>query len=312
MEDVDRQTSPNEQTKMNRKADTGYRETHFSAADGLRLYARLYENDAAARQNMPVVCLPGLTRNSADFHGLALAFSGAAAKPRRVICFDSRGRGKSEWDDNKANYSVPVEADDVLSGCAALDVEHAVFIGTSRGALIIHALAAMRPGILAAAILNDAGPVIESEGLAQIMVYQDRLVKPDSLEAAVAALKEVQGDAFQALDDGDWMDYVRPMFAEKNGRLVRNFDPAIVDSLRAIDLNAPLPDLWPQFDGLRQIPLMTIRGENSALLSAETVAEMAQRHPGMETVTAVGQGHAPVLHLGPLPATIAAFIDRVA
>jgi len=301
---------------MNRNADAPadkhYHETLFSAADGLRLYARIYGDSTAGRDTTPVVCLPGLTRNSADFHGLALALSARASAPRRVICFDSRGRGESEWDKDKKNYNIPVETDDVLSGCAALDVKHAVFIGTSRGALIIHALAAMRPGMLAAAILNDAGPVIETVGLAQILTYLDRLAEPESLESVVALLEEVQGKSFPALSHDDWVDYARPAFVKKNGRLVRNYDPAIVGLLRAVDLDEPLPTLWPQFDGLGQVPLMTIRGENSSLLSAETLAEMQRRHPGMETVIAAGQGHAPVLHLDPLPGTIAAFIDRVA
>ncbi|MCR9139076.1 MAG: alpha/beta hydrolase [Alphaproteobacteria bacterium] len=290
---------------------TGYKEVHFSASDGLRLYARIYGNDSPQTLHQtPVVCLPGLTRNSADFHQLAVHLSGNTSAPRRVVCFDLRGRGKSQRDKSSDNYIIQVEADDILSGCAAFGIKHAIFIGTSRGALIIHALAAIRPSILAAAILNDAGPEIEGAGLAQIMAYQDRLTAPGSLEEAVALLRETQGRAFTALNDEDWMDYVRPMFVEKNGKLNPNFDPAIVDMLRGVDLNTPLPTLWPQFEGLRTIPLLSIRGENSSLLSTKTVEEMARRHPSMESITAEGQGHAPVLHLGNLPEAIAAFIEK--
>jgi pimeloyl-ACP methyl ester carboxylesterase len=289
----------------------GYREVYFSATDGLRLYARIYGDGKSTNSGAtPVVCLPGLTRNSADFHQLAINLSSDETAPRRVVCFDCRGRGHSQWDNNKANYIIQVEADDVLSGCAALGIKHGVFVGTSRGVLIIHALAAIRPGILVAAVLNDAGPVVEGAGLAQIMAYQDRMTAPKSIEEAAAMLRQTQGKAFTALSDEDWMDYVRPMFVQKAGKLDRNFDPAIVEMLREIDLNAPLPTLWPQFEGLRNIPLLTIRGKNSSLLSAETVAEMTSRHPGMEAVTAMGQGHAPVLHLGDLPKTIGSFVRK--
>ncbi len=287
--------------------ETEYRDVFFSAGDGLKLYARVYGGPVADPTAIPVVCLPGLTRNSADFHRLALELT-RSPTGRRIVCFDSRGRGRSEWDSDKANYVLQVEADDVLSGCAALGIKHAVFIGTSRGALLIHALAAMRPGMLAGAILNDAGPVVDGAGLAQIMAYQERLAAPASLEEAARRLREIQKKAFSALSEEDWMEYVRPMFVEKNGKLVANFDPAIVDALREIDLSVPLPTLWPQFDGLRNIPLMTIRGENSTLLSEATVAEMALRHPRMEVVVAEGQGHAPALHLGTLPRKIAVFV----
>lgn len=142
---------------------------HYSASDGLMLYVRDYgrDNPATATSN-PVVCLPGLTRNSADFHRLAISLSQSVEAPRRVLCFDYRGRGNSAWDNEKSNYNILVEADDILSGCAALGLKHADFIGTSRGALIIMALAAIRPAVLSAVILNDCGPVIEVQVLPKL------------------------------------------------------------------------------------------------------------------------------------------------
>jgi hypothetical protein len=53
---------------------------------------------------------------------------------------------------------------------------------------------------------------------------------------------------------------------------------------------------------------MAIRGANSTLLSADTLAEMEKRHPGMISITVAGQGHAPLLETGVLPQRIATFI----
>ncbi|MEQ9248005.1 MAG: alpha/beta hydrolase, partial [Nitratireductor sp.] len=49
-------------------SERGFRDVFYSAQDGLRLHARLY---GEANPGLPVVCLPGLTRNARDFHALA-------------------------------------------------------------------------------------------------------------------------------------------------------------------------------------------------------------------------------------------------
>jgi pimeloyl-ACP methyl ester carboxylesterase len=91
---------------------------------------------------------------------------------------------------------------------------------------------------------------------------------------------------------------------------VPDFDPALLNVVKSMDPTKPLPALWPQFEGLSAIPMLVIRGANSKLLSATTLDEMARRHPDCETVTVEGQGHAPLLETGYLPAIIAAFLAR--
>src|SRR3712207_6605566 len=132
-----------------------FRDLFVSAADGLRLYARDYGPDAGAA--LPVVCLPGLARTSEDFHDLAQALSADPRRPRRVLALDYRGRGRSEWDPDWRNYDVRVELNDVLQVLAAAGIDKAVFVGTSRGGLIVMALGAVRPTLLAGAVLNDVG-----------------------------------------------------------------------------------------------------------------------------------------------------------
>ena len=47
-----------------------FKDAFYSAPDGLKLHARIY--GSAHEGALPVVCLPGLTRNARDFHDLAL------------------------------------------------------------------------------------------------------------------------------------------------------------------------------------------------------------------------------------------------
>ncbi|MDI7861149.1 alpha/beta hydrolase [Rhizobiaceae bacterium n13] len=297
---------------MTRDFNSGFAARTYTSADGLRLFARDYgAADPRTRQRLPVICLPGLTRNSRDFHQLALLLSTDANAPRRVIALDYRGRGLSQWDNSKATYNLVAEAEDVLTAMTAFEIEKAAFIGTSRGGLTLHLLAAMRPDLLSGVILNDIGPVIENAGLALIQSYLTSDRKPMDWDDAVLLLRKIHGAAFPALAEHDWQDMARAIYVESDGNIVADFDPAIAEQLAGADLSQPVPDLWPQFERLAGTPLMAIRGENSTLLSPETVVEMRDRHPGMITLTAKGQGHAPLLHLADIPGAVKNFLSDV-
>lgn len=287
----------------------GFEPVYFSASDGLRLYARDYGRQNATRfpERLPVICLPGFVRNSREFHGLAIHLSTAADAPRRVVSFDYRGRGRSEYG-KPASYNLTTESEDVVAGMVALGLHRAAFVGASRGALIVHALAATRPTVIAAAVLNDTGPVIEGAGLVQMRAQLGRMSSASSFEQAADFLKSLRAASFPALRDDDWEACAHMLFRQQQGRLVANYDRALSRQLKDIDLNTPLPELWPQFDALAGVPIMAIRAEHSNFLSETTVREMARRHPGMTVVEAKGQGHTPLLHLDRLDAKIAAFL----
>ncbi|SOE08891.1 pimeloyl-ACP methyl ester carboxylesterase [Hoeflea halophila] len=290
----------------------GVEHVFFSASDGLRLHAADYgRSNPATRGRLPVVCLPGLTRNTRDFDDLARRLTSDPKMPRRVVSFDYRGRGQSDWDKDPGRYNITVEAEDVLSGMTALGLKHAIFIGTSRGGLIMHVLAATRPGIMAAGVLNDIGPVIEGAGLAQIKAYLSRMPQPKDWHDAAQILSEAHARSFQALTEADWLDFARAVYVEKAGKLTADYDPKLLAGLKNIDLSTPLPKLWPQFDGLGRIPLLALRGEHSTLLSARTLLEMKERVPSLQTETIAGQGHAPILHLSGIPEILTRFFAAV-
>ena len=194
---------------------------------------------------------------------------------------------------------------------AALGLEHAIFIGTSRGGLIMHVLAATRPGVMAAGVLNDIGPVIEGAGLAQIKAYLSRMPKPRSWADAAQILSDAHCKSFPALTEADWDDFARAIYVEKDGNLVADYDPKLLDGLKGVDLSTPLPTLWPQFEGLGRMPLMALRGENSTLLSPETLTEMKDRVPALQVHTIAGHGHAPLLHLSGIPGILTRFFASV-
>ncbi len=281
-----------------------FRPVYVSSQDGLQLYARVYETAGLSTQT--VVCLAGLTRNSRDFDALATRLVAAGC---RVVTIDSRGRGGSGYAKDASEYNLNTEAQDVLTILAALGIGHASFIGTSRGGLILHLLAGMRPTVMRSVILNDIGPVMEPDGLMHIRGYLQNSPRPANWDDAVAIQKAVHGKAFQVLSDADWMRHARAIYKEDaKGKIIPDYDLKIAQTLSGMQADTRLPAIWAQFDGLKHVPMMVVRGEHSRLLSQKTFEEMGKRHPKCTLVTAEGQGHAPLLDLGALPEKIMKFL----
>ena len=282
--------------------------TFITAPDGLRLHAQCYGQRSSAAT--PVVCLPGLARTVADFEALASALTHDSLPPRRVIALDSRGRGRSGYDRNPANYSLPIELADVLAVVTALEALPAIFIGTSRGGILTMLLAAVRPTAIAAAVLNDIGPVLEPQGLMRIKSYIGKLPQPRNFEEGAEILRRLFGTQFPKLGQADWLASAHRTFKEEKRRLVPTYDVKLANALNGVDAERPVPALWKEFDALASVPVMVIRGANSDLLSVATVEAMRERRVALETFEVPDQGHAPLLAEADTIARIVEFVGR--
>jgi pimeloyl-ACP methyl ester carboxylesterase len=279
-------------------------DVRFTARDGLSLYGRHYPAPGSRRR--PLVCLAGLTRNSRDFHDLASVLADPRGHRRDVYCLDYRGRGLSEHDADGKSYTVLTELGDVLDFMALKGIADAAVIGTSRGGIIAMAMAAMRPSAMGAVILNDVGPVIERDGLARIIAYVGRVPLPGTWTEAANLMRMLHERAFPAETDASWLLYARAQFNDRDGRPALGYDPKLAKALSLTD--GPAPELWPQFEALRRIPMFAIRGANSDILSAATLTEMQRRHPDCQVLTVADQGHAPLLRDHPTISAIYQFL----
>jgi len=286
-------------------AETGMaagRSLFVTAQDGLRLHVRAYGARASAA--LPVVCLPGLARTAADFESLAAILS----SDRQVLAVDYRGRGKSDYDHNPANYNLQVELADLLAVLTAFGIGPAVFIGTSRGGILTMLLAVARPTAIAGCVLNDIGPVIELGGVMRIKSYVGKLPQPASFREAADVLQQRFGSHFPKWGDADWLAFARRTFKEANGRLLPDYDIKLATILDGITPERPLPPLWKEFDALARLPVMVVRGTNSDILSAATVEAMCARRRSLDVVEVADEGHAPRLTDPQTAGRIAAFI----
>lgn len=285
--------------------DRPFEEIYFTSRDGLRLYGRRYPG-AGNTDARPVLCLPGLTRNCRDFHDLAVTLSRQPGTGRAVYTIDYRGRGFSEFDPDWRNYTVSTEMLDVLDFMTLVGIDRAAIIGTSRGGLIAMLMAAVQPCTIGAVVLNDIGPVIEHDGLVRIGGYVGRVPLPISWADAARMLRDLNHRHFPDVRDSQWEEVAHQWYNERNGRPAPGYDAKLGKALST--LYQPVPHLWPQFEALKNVPILVVRGENSDLLSAETVDEMRRRHPALATITVANQGHAPLLKDGPTIEAIRHFL----
>jgi pimeloyl-ACP methyl ester carboxylesterase len=286
-------------------ADTG-KSVFVSAPDGLRLHVREY--GARTGHALAAVCLPGLTRTVADFEALAPAL--AKAGPRRVLAIDLRGRGRSEYDRVPENYNLLVELGDLVAVLTALSVGPAVFVGSSRGGLLAMHLAVAHPTTIAGVVLHDIGPVIEPKGLARLRSYVGKLPQPRSFAEGGDILRHLFHGQFPNLTDAQWLDAAQRTWQMRDGALTPTHDVKLSRTLTAVDIESPLPPLWNEFDALKRVPMLVIHGGKSDILSAATVAAMAVRHPGMETIEVPDQGHVPLLEGDEIIQRVVAFVAK--
>ncbi len=174
-------------------AEMPFAEKYYRSADGLSLYYRDYRPTGADRT--PVLCLPGLTRNSKDFEDIAMRLRAG----RRVLSPDLRGRGKSAYDPDFRHYLPGFYVGDILALLAAESLSKVVIIGTSLGGILAMLLASFNPGYLEAVVLNDVGPEIAPEGAARIAGYVGQMPKIESWDDAAEAQKKLNAAAFPGL-----------------------------------------------------------------------------------------------------------------
>lgn len=274
----------------------------FAAEDGRRLH---YIDEGSGP---PVLCLAGLSRNHRDFDALAARLTGRF----RVIRLDSRGRGGSDRAaDPMAEYQPAVEAGDALALLDRLGLSGVGVVGTSRGGVLGMVMAASRPGSVAALALNDIGATIETAGLRRILGYLGLPPEGASVAEAAAALEAANADRFPGVPRARWEAHARALYDVVAGRPVLSYDPALREVTEAgLEGAGETLDLRPLFGSIGPLPVLVLRGANSDILEAGTVAEMAAQHPGLSAVEVADRGHAPFLDEPEAAAAVEAFLTR--
>jgi len=268
---------------------TGWTDGYWWSNDGLRLHYRDWHGGEDGRP--PILCLPGLTRNSRDFEELAARLAPAW----RVIAVEFRGRGESAYAKDPMSYVPLTYVQDLDALIRHLGLTSYVSIGTSLGGLVTMLIAGAERERLKGVVLNDVGPALERAGLDRIRAYVGRGGSWPTWLHAARALAEVNGAIYPGFGIEDWLKMAKRLYRlSSSGRIVIDYDSRIAEPMRVPGGEAGM-DMWPALQALRHLPVLILRGETSDILAPATVQRMLAMLPGAEAVTVPGVGHAPHL-----------------
>lgn len=237
-----------------------------------------------------LLCVHGLTRRGSDFKTLAQAMS----SDYYVVCPDVVGRGDSDRLKNPMLYAVPQYVADMASLIQHLEVAQVDWFGTSMGGLIGMVYASMPNSPIRKMLINDVGPRIEPEAIKRLGSY---VGQPFAFTSRVDALESLNMicASFGEHTSQEWETYNGPMLIQKDDVWAMHYDPHIAvpfASVNSIMAKAGEMAMWHAFKKIH-IPILIVRGGESDLLSAATLAQMCKVNPYARSIVIPGVGHAP-------------------
>jgi pimeloyl-ACP methyl ester carboxylesterase len=281
-----------------------YENKYWWSRDEVRLHYREYPGPG---DKPPILCIPGLTRNSRDFSDVAERLAG----DWRVIAIDLRGRGESGYAKDPMSYVPLTYVQDVEALLGELGVASYVAFGTSLGGIVTMLLAGTARERLAGVLLNDVGPEIETAGLSRIRTYVGKSNTWPTWMHAARAVAEANGDVYPGYDIEDWLAMAKRLYRLNSaGRIVLDYDMKIAEPFR-VPGNEAGPDMWRALGSLSGIPTLLVRGERSDVLGVKIAGKMIEKLPGAELVTVAGTGHTPTLSEPEVQAAIDRLLTRV-
>lgn len=233
----------------------------------------------------PIVLLHGLRGYSGTWRALASALSDRW----RLIAFDARGRGESDWDPER-NYYTDAYLSDLAAVVDALGLARFVLLGHSMGGTTSYCYAAQHSDRLMGLIVEDitAGSSVAGEGAERIKREMAAL-PTDFADWAAAraywrALRPNVGDA--AIEER----LFESMRADAAGRVGWRYDAQGIAATRTDPDPARVVDLHPVIEAIRT-PTLVIRGGRSDFCNLATVEALEARNPVLTHATVAEASH---------------------
>jgi N-formylmaleamate deformylase len=223
-----------------------------------------------------VVCLHGVGDDGTCFEAVAPEL----ARDHEVVLPDARGHGRSAAAGPGAGYSTAEQVADLVGLLDALDLDRAVLLGHSMGALTALATAGLHPDRVVAVVLEDPPPRWSPR----------ELPTPEEAETSRRAMLELKRATFEELtaalrrDSPDWPEDERRRWA----RAKQRFHPDVT----RIFAGDPSVDVAAVAAGVR-CPALLLTGDRhrGALVTPEAAEGLRELVPQLEVVHLPGTGH---------------------
>lgn len=255
--------------------------THHLQVNGLRLLCREWGRTEAPA----LVLLHGLRGFSGTWRALAAALSNRY----RLIAFDQRGRGDSDWDPHR-NYYTDAYLSDLESVVDQLELQRFGLLGHSMGGTTSYVYADRHPERLAALVIEDIAPGSSASGPGAQRIVREMQALPSSF-ASWAEARAYWGVLRPSLSTAAIEQRLLESMREgPAGRIVWRYDAEGIRATRIAPDPSRSVDLWPVIERIKT-PTLIIHGGRSDFCPASTVTALCSRNPNFRAVSVAAAGH---------------------
>jgi len=251
----------------------GYRTT-----DGLNLVADVGGDPG----NATVVLMHG---GGQTRHSWAGAMDALLDAGYRVINYDARGHGESDWSVD-GNYLLKTRAQD-LRTVVAQESQPVALVGASMGGAT--AIAALSHGVYTptALVLVDIVPRVDRRGVARIRRFMEGY--PDGFASVADAAHAVAAYNPHRPPASDHAGLLKNLRQRENGRFYWHWDPRILrdPELDIVEFESTVEGL----SRVRELPIQLVRGLESDIVNDQGIEELRRAIPQLEVFDVPGAGH---------------------